>query len=240
MALKYGINNIVKVYLGVAPVSKIILGSSNIVFEHKQTIGDATLVDGRSFLSYIGSVISQSDIKNIYFETYACPRDKISSAKKVSTPSSKYPVYAYAGTNKDIHIAPSVDNVQIIANENANNMFSNLSSLESIQFDNFDSSKTTNMSSMFDSCVRLKNITGNFSTKSLQNAMAICYGCNNLNWTFTIESNSLVAYLEAFSQAAINLGSQIIVNYKNGCLETAKKIVNTKSGASNVKLGSEV
>lgn len=147
------------------------------------------------------------------------------------------------------------------------NMFYNCTRLTSIIFTyRFNTENVTDMSYMFYACSSLTalNFNSRFNTKKVTTMTNMFYNCNKLEYAnldyfdFTAATNisrmfymctviessiiinsSISTYSEAFINCASTSGS-LLVNYKSGFATFATTLVNSKSAASNVKLGIQV
>ena len=73
------------------------------------------------------------------------------------------------------------NDVTIMANQNCLQMFQNKQSIESIKFDNFDTSQVTNMSSMFSGCQNLTTLdVSGFDTSKVISMYSMFFRCHNL------------------------------------------------------------
>ena len=104
------------------------------------------LLDGNSFNSIYRSTALNASA--LYFTNTKIPNDKMSNAKIVSTSNSPYISYLYMDGN-NAYISPEEDNIPIYANENCSEMFYSSQNLYYINFENFNTSKVTNMKRMF-------------------------------------------------------------------------------------------
>lgn len=235
MALKYNTNDIAKIYLESSEISKCVLGNSYTIFENEQSAGIATLLSGTNFYQKISSKVGSCT--SIIFTKKAIPTN-VSSYVTVSASNSDFAAYAYTN-GSTLYIAPEIDNVSFLAID-CSNMFLSLN-VQTIDLTPVDTSQVSNMASMFDSCSNLKTIIApNFSTKSLSTCYYMFYACSNLSFTFTIENTNISQYRDMFYGSAINSGANIVLNYINGCGDMAQTLVNTKSAASKVYIGSQI
>lgn len=143
----------------------------------------STLVAGSTFKSTVSSMITGS----IVFTDSVIPASSIASAKVVSVSGSEVTTYAYT-LNNILYISPAQENTIIYANENCSNMFNN-TAVTSIDFANFDTTNTKNMSGMFGNCAKLTNIifSNRFNTSLVTNMSSMFYGDTGLS---TIKFNS--------------------------------------------------
>ena len=118
------------------------------------------------------------------------------------------------------------------------NMFSYCEGIDLLDLSKWDTSKVTDISSMFNDCRNLTEIKGieNFNTSNVINMDRLFYFCKKLNAEITI-MHELHSYNNIFSNAAIESGSQIIVNYNNATKDYIDTYIATKSENSNVIKG---
>lgn len=96
----------------------------------------------------------------------------------VSTQDSYYPVYAWYD-NGAIHYYTEADKIYL--NEDSSSMFYNMSNLQNIEMDGWDTSNVTNMGSMFSYCSNLANLDlSNWDTSNVTNMSWMFSYCNNL------------------------------------------------------------
>ena len=112
------------------------------------------LLDGNSFNSIYRSTAPNASA--LYFTNTKIPNDKISNAKIVSISNSPCISYLYMDGN-NAYVSPEEDNIPIYANENCSKMFYSSQNLYYINFENFNTSKVTDMNYMF-------NYTGSNAT----------------------------------------------------------------------------
>ena len=159
------------------------------------------LYQGESFRSTINYIISRanpSNYKKIVFD-YGKPK---ANGSDVSVSQNKS-IIAY-GEGDTVYI---VSEEEIFANENCFKMFENFNYIESIEFNNFNTSKVTSMSSMFIRCVELESIKGieTFDTSNVTSADFTFFSCVKLktldvsNW----DTSKLKTTYHMFSDCSI-------------------------------------
>ena len=124
------------------------------------------------------SVISSETIKSITF------LDSLANMPESYWKASEMwnnDVYAWAYENNgyyDIYYAAAGG---VEAPESCTNLFKDLTALEHIEFHNFDTSHTKDMSGMFAGCINLTDLNvENFDTSNVTNMSYLFYGCTRL------------------------------------------------------------
>jgi surface protein len=93
------------------------------------------------------------------------------------------------------------------------NMFSNCSSLTSVDLSNFDTSNVTNMEFMFRNCSSLTSIDlSSFDISNVTSMMSMFSGCTNPNLTIYIKDEATKTKIESYygeipSTATVVVGS---------------------------------
>ena len=139
----------------------------------------AKLADGESVNWSIEHFKGIKNIKKIKFikeKNVEYPKGAVSLEEDDSEPLIK----AYVPKDdKETLIISSV--FTIYANKDCKNMFSGLSELEKIEFDNFDTSEVWNMENMFLGCEKLDNLDlSSFKTDNLSDVKGMFRRCLNL------------------------------------------------------------
>ena len=139
----------------------------------------AKLADGESVNWSIEHFKGIKNIKKIKFikeKNVEYPKGAVSLEEDDSEPLIK----AYVPKDdKETLIISSV--FTIYANKDCKNMFSGLSELEKIEFDNFDTSEVRNMENMFLGCEKLDNLDlSSFKTDNLSDVKGMFRVCSNL------------------------------------------------------------
>ena len=190
----------------------------------------ATLVDGKQFNNIIKGINGIENVTDINF-VY---KNNTSNGASVSTQGNA--VARIDG--KTLYIESGGE---IIANINCNNMFSQLSSIININLYNFNSSKTNSMESMFDGCLKLKNILNisNLKTNSVTNINTMFKNCESLSSILTIENKDIEQYTNVFENCAFyptdedfsnrkRKANNFVLNYINDeTKQMAKKIIDS-------------
>ena len=221
-------------------------------------------VDGAELTLATGSKINSvitNNITTLKFTKEGIPDEYRDSATVVSVGTGIKAYYYEVGTEG--YISPEFDNVTIYANADCSRMF-NYKKLKSIQFENFDTSRVTNMLDMFAYAFSLEDadITG-FDTSKVTNMQGMFYQCYELryldfsNFDFTsartidglvkeahkltgqifIRSNyaSNLVVDTGFYNTAINSEGFTVYYLKEG-EDLARRLYNTKSNNSNIKI----
>ena len=117
-----------------------------------------------------------------------------------------------------------------------------ISNLISINFnDNFNTANVTSMESMFSDCSSLTSIDlSGFNTSNVTNMEEMFFYCESLTTTINIMSTSVTNYSEMFSAAATASGSKITVNYTSSTSTLVDNMIATKSSNSNVIKGVQI
>ena len=121
-------------------------------------------------------------IKHISFEQGDIPKELPELSWNVRENNNCTDIIAYLeGNEEDGYDLTIISTKTIYANANSGGYFDGFSELETINFGNFDTSKSINMAYMFNGCRSLKEINlSNFDTSNV-NSMQRMFGfCNNL------------------------------------------------------------
>ena len=124
---------------------------------------------------------------------------------------------------------------------NMDYMFSEFWS-KTLNLSNFDTSNVTNMQNMF-SVIYLDEGTldlGYFDTTNVNDMSGMFSGIGLINTTITIRNKNEVNYEGIFSDAAVEEGSRIVVNYTNQTIDLVESMLATKTDISNVYKGTLV
>ena len=120
-------------------------------------------------------------------------------------------------------------------------MFSNCTSLTTLDLSGWDTSNVTDMNEMFNYCTSLTTIKGleNFNTSKVTKMIRTFNNCNKITSNIIIRSNrvSSAYYKDIFTECSTKSGSSFVVNYIESAQGTAEGMVSTKSKNSNVTLG---
>ncbi len=121
-------------------------------------------------------------IKHISFEQGDIPNDLPELSWNVRENNNCTDIIAYLeGSEEDGYDLTIISTKTIYANANSGNYFNGFSELETINFDNFDTSKSITMGWMFNGCTSLKEINlDNFNTTNVNNMQRMFAFCNNL------------------------------------------------------------
>ena len=117
-----------------------------------------------------------------------------------------------------------------------------ISNLISINFnDNFNNANVTSMESMFSDCSSLTSIDlSGFNTSNVTNMEEMFFYCESLTTTINIMSTSVTNYSDMFSAAATASGAKITVNYTSSTSTLVDNMIATKSSNSNVIKGVQI
>lgn len=212
----------------------------------------AILISGAKFNEKIMSRLMSVDGegKHIIFEkgdVTNLPSDAYSITDVSEAQDGSIIMYSKRSSNKYI-ITPITDTeIHIVSpktiefNEDCSNMFSleNKSGykINSIKFNNIDTSKVKNMSSMFKSNYYLNELDlSNFNTSKVTDMSSMFENCSNLSGEMTISNPNITKYTDMFLNCSTNSSADFTVKYTSDCKEMAQKLVNTKSSNSNVSL----
>ena len=121
-------------------------------------------------------------IKHISFEQGDIPNDLPELSWNVKENNNCTDIIAYLeGKEEEGYDLTIISTKTIYANANSGSYFNGFSKLETINFDNFDTSKSINMGWMFNECTSLKGIDlSNFDTSNVNNMQRMFGFCDNL------------------------------------------------------------
>lgn len=144
-------------------------------------------------------------------------------------------------TSTEIHI---ISEKPILFNQDSSSMFdvSNISSnIQTIRFNNIDTSKTTNMAYMFKGCNNINQLDlTKFNLSNVSDVREMFNGCSYLSSELTINNENIANYSNMFKDCSTQSTSDFVVKYNNAATKTlARNMVNTKSSNSNVRLYGE-
>ena len=148
-------------------------------------------------------------------------------------------------------------------NGSMSNMFKDMPNIETITFDNFNTSEVDNMSNAFTGCTNLQSLDlGNFNTAKVESMSGVFENCSNLE-TINLNNVNMVkvtdtsrmfkncsklsgeitinksvgSYQEMFLGCSSGYNAKFIVKYKDAqTKELARKMVNTKNPNDHVYL----
>ena len=147
--------------------------------------------------------------------------------------------YGYTlGTNKKINKI-TFNNFNTSKVTNMDSMFRFCNLLTNLDLSNFNTSQVTSMDSMFRGCYVLREIKGleNFNTSKVTNTINMFYNCADLIGEVTIQNQYLNNYTSMFTGCSTNTGSKFIVKYISPeTKEVARQMVATKMEGNNVFL----
>lgn len=157
---------------------------------------EGKLVSGSEFNALI-----PEDATSITFSNEGIPSEKVNGAILVSTDDSFEKLYLWkedvsnslvskfkrlvTGRSGDVHrykVSAKKPDIIIYANEDCSDMFNDRVKMISINFENFNTSKSNNMSRMFNGCTKLASVEGvtAFNTSNVTNMEAMFCNCNSL------------------------------------------------------------
>lgn len=224
--------------------------NSNVYLYEEST--SSVLLSGAKFNEKIMSSLMSVDGegKHIIFEkgdVTNLPSDAYSITDVSEAQDGSIIMYSKRSSNKYI-ITPITDTeIHIVSpktiefNEDCSNMFSleNKSSykINSIEFNNIDTSKVKNMSRMFKSNYYLNELDlSNFDTSKVTDMSSMFENCSNLSGNIKISNHNILSYSNMFKDCSTDSTARFVVNYQSGYIGIAQALVNTKSSNSNVSL----
>ena len=121
---------------------------------------------------------------------------------------------------------------------NMGTMFYGCRALTSLDLSSFNTSNVTTMQDMFDSCYSLTSLDlSSFNTSNVTEMYWMFYFCSRLTTTINIMNANVTNYSSMFSDAATASGSKITVNYIASASTLVDNMIETKSHNSNVIKG---
>ena len=132
--------------------------------------------------SPLGFYEYKNKIKHISFEQGDIPNDLPELSWNVRANNNCTDIIAYLKGNEEDGYDLTIISTKIIyANANSGNYFNGFSKLETINFDNFDTSKSITMHWMFNECRNLKKLDlSTFDTSNVNNMQRMFGFCDNL------------------------------------------------------------
>ena len=176
---------------------------------------EAVLVNGSSFKTAMTTV--GPNATSVVFQKEPIASSKVSTAKVVSDSTSTKKAYMYLDGTK-IVIAPESTGVMISANTDCSTMFYNRTPLTSITFDNFNTSRTTNMFHMFGYLPKLTTLDlTSFNTSNVTSMASMFIGCTGFT---SIDVSSFdvsnVTNLAGMFMDCENITTLNLSNFKTG------------------------
>lgn len=176
---------------------------------------EAVLVNGSSFKTAMTTV--GPNATSVAFQKEPIASSKVSTAKVVSDSTSTKKAYMYLDGTK-IVIAPESTGVMISANTDCSTMFYNRTPLTSITFDNFNTSRTTNMFHMFGYLPKLTTLDlTSFNTSNVTSMASMFIGCTGFT---SIDVSSFdvsnVTNLAGMFMDCENITTLNLSNFKTG------------------------
>ena len=191
----------------------------------------STLLSGSNFNTILKS--TGPNATSVVFTNTAIPNDKISSASIVSNGDSDINAYMYLDGNT-IYVSPEEDNTIIYANEDCTLMFYDLSVLTSLDFSNFDTSRVTNMRSMFIYSGSLTSLDlSKWNTSNVTDMNYMFSGCGSLTSLDVSNFNtSNVTSMEAMFNSCESLTSLDVSNFNTSNVPSMNNMFNSCSNLS--------
>ena len=151
------------------------------------TVGNATLMvatygTGKDTDNYLRSNVVKNKIESIKFVKGQVPTAGIIEQFDASSDNDNSIIGYYTDEDSnDMYELTFVSETNIEANQNSSYLFRHLSNVKEIAFDNFDTSKVTNMGSMFYECRSLTSLdVSKFDTSQVTNMRCMFYVCESL------------------------------------------------------------
>ena len=151
------------------------------------TVGNATLMvatygTGKDTDNYLRSNVVKNKIESIKFVKGQVPTSGIIEQFDASEAEDSSIIGYYTDEDSnDMYELTFVSERNIEANQNSSYLFSYLSSVKEITFDNFDTSQVTDMSCMFYYCESLTSLdVSKFDTSQVTNMRNMFYCCKSL------------------------------------------------------------
>lgn len=182
-------DNIKKIYLGSSEVQKMYLGE-NLIYPREPAVDDyimlGTTTGTTDFM--IGSSTSTSEPADAIQVHVVIKPDGNNEMYVKQEDILKTPVFFYGNHNgfgsTEGNKITSISKWRIDTSNvtNIGQMFSNCSSLNTLDLSNFNTSNVTKMNSMFSSCSSLNTLDlSNFNTSNVTVMSSMFYGCSSLN-----------------------------------------------------------
>ena len=151
-------------------------GDSDMTVYARWQVAQVILKTGNNFLT---TLKNYSTATTLTFTKTVKPSN-ITNYHSVEDSSSNTDAYVYMiGT--DLYISPAIANAPIYANANSYGMFSGLTNLTTIKFDNFDTSKVSTAEFMFKGCSSLTSLDlSKFNTSNITTMTSMFSGCKSL------------------------------------------------------------
>ena len=218
----------------------------------------STLVDGQTFNSTIksmpnfanlteirfiqgtpnpnGTDVSQAQDKSIMANiegnilTVACEGEIFANKSCVNM---FYSFGSQYGTNKVLNKI-TFNNFNTSKVTDISVMFNGCHSLTNLDVSKWDTSQVTDMSTMFNACEKLTEIRGleNFDTSQVTDMSYMFTNCAKLNGSITIMNPNITNYGNMFTNCSIDSSSKFVVNYTSGCQNLATNMVATQYDGS--------
>ena len=151
------------------------------------TVGNATLMvatygTGKDTDNYLRSNVVKNKIESIKFQKGQVPTSGIIEQFDASEAEDSSIIGYYTDEDSnDMYELTFVSETNIEANQNSSYLFFYLSSVKEIVFDNFDTSKVTDMTGMFGDCSSLTSLdVSKFDTSQVTNMRWMFFRCSRL------------------------------------------------------------
>ena len=151
------------------------------------TVGNATLMvarygTGKDTDNYLRSNVAKNKIESIKFVKGQVPTSGIIEQFDASADNDNSIIGYYTDEDSnDMYELTFVSETNIEANQNSSYLFRYLSNVKEIAFDNFDTSKVTNMGDMFGYCRSLTSLdVSKFDTSQVTNMAQMFFVCSSL------------------------------------------------------------
>ena len=177
--------------------------------------------------------IDVATVEKVSFVKDKIPQDKISSAIVVS--DEEYPnIYAYLdGT--DLIIAPEDDNTKICV-ESCSNLFTQFKTVKSYDFQNFDTSKATYASSMFNNNSELLDVdVSNFVVDNITNLRNMFNYCQKLQIVRGLEKWNTKKCTDMYGMFATCRVLESVGDISNWDVSNVKQFVNMFKNCAKLK-----
>ena len=149
-------------------------------------VGSATLMMAPSFrfddTNYLRSNVAKNKIESIKFVKGQVPTSGIIEQFDASKAKDSSIIGYYTDEDSnDMYELTFVSETNIEANQDSSNLFKDLSNVEKITFENFDTSQVTDMSKMFSGCTYLRILdVSSFDTSQVTDMSSMFDSCSSL------------------------------------------------------------
>ena len=143
--------------------------------------------------------------------------------------------YGYSSGSNKVLNKITFDNFNTSKVTNMDSMFRFCNLLTSLDLSKFDTSKVTNMNVMFRACNKLTEIKGieKFDTSKVITSNYMFYNCGDLSGEITIMNPNVKSYTDMFTGCSTNSSAKFIVKYTDDTTkEIARQMVETKKNST--------